>query len=302
MSAHLELNRVNPWVAEVHDFDCRDEIAVSNSLVGLRAAFRDNHILVFRHQRLTPSELVQFSLNFGELERPVNDKYTHPDDASVLILSNEINPDGSAVGVVDAGTDWHSDSSHEKHPAKATILQSIIKPKTGGDTLYCNMHAVYASLPEDVRSAIDGKMGVHALSKLGNRRVEISQNRPGAVEDYQSFEQQRESVLQPLVRTHPETGARSLYASPRFTVGIDGLEDDAAQPLLDTLFSYMAREEHHYRHVWNEKDLVMWDNRCLNHKATGGVQPGDIRRMHRTVLAGDGAYFEPDAARSGNES
>jgi len=285
---------VHDWVASIEGLDCSRPETVASALPELQEAFRDFHILVFPDQQLSPDELASFSRSFGELEHPLNARYAHPENEHVLILSNEILPDGSAVGVVDAGTDWHSDSSHERLPAKATILQSVRKPAAGGDTLYCNMTSVYEGLPQEIRDQIDGRQGVHDGSKLNNRRVQISANRPGALEDYKALAQKRTSVLQPLVRTHPETGRRSLYASPRFTVAIDGMDDEIAQPLLDTLFEHMLDERHHYRHVWGARDVVMWDNRCLNHRATGALAPGDIRRMHRTVLVGDEAYFDPD--------
>jgi len=103
-------------------------------------------------------------------------------------------------------------------------------------------------------------------------------------------------VLQPIVRTHPETGRQALYISPRFTIGIADMPDSEAQPLLDKLFAVMMDERFHYRHHWQDQDLVIWDNRCLNHQACGGYSLPDIRRMHRTTIRGDRPFYRPAQA------
>lgn len=291
----MKLNEIDRWVAEITDFDCAQ--MTSKMKRRMEEAFCSYCVLVFRNQTMDAKELSKFSRSLGPLEQPINRLYLHPDSAEVLILSNEINPDGSAVGVVDGGDGWHSDSSHQPEPAKATILQSIKNPDVGGDTLYCNMNEVHDALPHSLRKAVTGRLGVHNVSKILNPRVKVSENRPDAKEFYENALKKYPSVLQPLVRTHPETGRRSLYASPRFTISIDGMTDSQAQTILDDLFEYVYDVRFQYRHVWSTNDLVIWDNRCLNHKATGNLAPGDIRRMHRTVICGDRAFFDPGGDR-----
>ena len=288
----IKVNQINDWVAEIVDFDCAS--MTSEMQQEAQEAFNRNHVLVFRDQALAPTELKDFSERFGPVEVPINQMYAHPECKEVLILSNEIRPDGTAVGLVDGGDGWHSDSSHLPIPAKATILQSIKNPDVGGDTIYCNMHLAFDALPEATKDHILGRFGVHNVSKTLNPRMTVSANRPDAQEFYEKAAKDRPSVLQPMVRTHPVTGRQSLYVSPRFTIAIDGMPDEQAQPLLDELFEYVYDERFQYRHVWSKRDLVMWDNRCLNHKATGNLAPGDIRRMHRTVLVGEEAYYIPD--------
>ncbi|TAN20429.1 MAG: TauD/TfdA family dioxygenase [Actinomycetota bacterium] len=284
----MKINQINDWVAEIIGFDCANMTREMRQEV--EEAFKRNHVLAFRDQSLTPRELSAFSRKFGPLESPINKLYVHPESNDVLILSNEIRPDGTAVGVVDGGDGWHSDSSHMAIPAKATILQSIKNPDVGGDTLYCNMELVLNALPQSTRDRIKGHFGVHNVSKLLNPRMTVSTNRPDAKDFYEKAAKTKPSVLQPMIRTHPVTGVHSLYVSPRFTIAIDGMDDAEAQALLDELFEYILDERFQYRHVWSDRDLVIWDNRCLNHKATGNLSPGDIRRMHRTVLAGDQAF------------
>jgi taurine dioxygenase len=260
-------------------------------------AFLDQQVLVIRDQAMTPLEQVAFSEMFGELEWQENRLYAHPDHDKVLILSNEIRPDGTAVGVVDAGDFWHSDSSHHEIPVNATILQSVSISSEGGDTDFCNMYAAYAALPDDVKQKIAGRYGVHHVSKAINPRVTISADRPDAKEFYAARIKDRPKVLQPLVRTHDETGRQALYVSPRFTIGIDGMDDDQAQPLLDQLFAAIttAARPYHYRHKYRDGDVVMWDNRSVVHRATGGYKLPDIRRLHRTTVVGDTKpFYRPD--------
>jgi len=289
------VSKINEWVAEVESINCAQPLDAGD-LATVQEAFRDYPVLAFPSQRLEATELAGFARQFGELEDQINAEHVHPDDDHVLILSNEIRPDGTAVGVVDAGDDWHSDSSHRPAPSKATVLHAVRTPSVGGDTLFCNMYQVYDSLRPELKEKICGLHGVHCVSKIKNPRVKISDNRPGAREFYLKSAQEKPEVLQPMVRTHPETGRPSLYVSARFTIRIDELDDEEGQPILDELFEAVLDERFHYRHHWTDNQLVMWDNRCLNHKATGDFPRSEIRRMHRTVLVGDEAYFRPDQA------
>lgn len=289
--------QINPFAnnfgAEITGVDLKDPS--SEITERIYQAFLDHQMLVIRDQDLSPLEQVAFTERYGELEWQENAKYAHPDHDKVLILSNEIRSDGTAVGVVDAGDFWHSDSSHHEEPVKVTVLMSIRTPSEGGATDFCDMYAIYEALPEATRQKINGRYGIHHASKALNPRVKISENRPGAKEFYAMQARERPMVRQPLVRTHDETGRQALYVSPRFTLGIEDMDDAEAQPLLDELFSYITDEErkYHYRHHYREGDLVLWDNRCIVHRATGGYSRDDIRRLHRTTVIGHRAFYNP---------
>lgn len=292
--------QINPFInnfgAEITGVDLKDPSHEITERV--YQAFLDHQMLVIRQQDLNPLEQVAFTERYGELEWQENVKYAHPDHDKVLILSNEIRQDGTAVGVVDAGDYWHSDSSHHDRPVSVTVLMSIRTPSQGGATDFCDMYAIYNALPEATRQKINGRYGIHHASKALNPRVTISENRPGAKEFYARQAKERPMVRQPLVRTHDETGRQALYVSPRFTLGIEDMADAEAQPLLDELFSYITDDarRYHYRHYYREGDLVLWDNRCIVHRATGGYERGDIRRLHRTTVIGQQAFYSPDGA------
>lgn len=259
-------------------------------------AYLRHSVLVIRDQSLGADEQVAFSAGFGPIEDQENARFAHPDNDKVVVLSNEIRPDGTAVGVVDAGDFWHSDSSHHEVPVTATILQSVRNTATGGETDFCDMIGLYAALPQATKDRIAGRLGVHHVSKALNPRVTISANRPGAAAFYAGQAETRRAVLQPMVRTHDETGAQALYISPRFTIAIDGMDDADAQPLLDELFALIADTggAHHYRHRYRDGDVVVWDNRSVVHRAAGGYSLPDIRRMHRTTVAGtERPFYRP---------
>jgi len=264
----------------------------------IKEALLSYQVLVVRNQTLMPEAQVKFSSLFGSLEIPANVKYTTQETKYVMILSNEIRSDGTAVGVVDGGDFWHSDSSHITIPSKITILQSVRNPKRGGDTEFCNMYAVYDALPTNLKKTIEKKLGVHHVSKLRNKRVTISPDRPDAKKFYEQQSRELPDVLQPLVLKHPETGRKALYCSPRFTIGIDGMEDEEADHTLGQLFKFILDKNasFHYRHKYQKGDLIIWDNRCLCHRAVGGYGLPDIRRMHRTVVGGDLPYVNQTTA------
>lgn len=288
----MKVSQLSPnLAAEITGVDLRDR---SNDLKEeIYSAFLKHQVLVIRGQDLSPIEQVRFSERFGDLEWQENDRYTHPDHNKVLILSNELDAQGQPVGLIDAGDFWHSDSSHHEKPVTATILMSVKVPKQGGSTDFCSMYAVYDALPDDVRYFIKGKFGIHHISKALNPRVKISEDRPDANDFYSRTAKENPFVFQPLVRSHDETGRQALYVSPRFTIGIKDVADEIGQPLLDNLFSYITdRRDFHYQHFYCPGDLVLWDNRCVVHRAMGGYNKNDIRRLHRTTIIGNEAFFK----------
>lgn len=254
----------------------------------VRDAFHAHKVIAIRRQQLAPAAQIAFSRRFGALEDQLNAHYTVDGYPDVLVLSNDIR-DGKPVGLVDGGDYWHSDSSHREYPSMATILFAVKNPVTGGDTEFADMVAAYDALPEPMKLRIAHLNGIHAVSKLKNRRVQVSPRRPDG-KDFYERQKSLSDQIWPLVRTHPVTGRKALYLSPRFTIGIEGMSGAEADELLDTLFAHQIRADFIYCHRWQDGDLVMWDNRCVIHRATGGFAYPDTRTMHRTVIAGDKPY------------
>jgi taurine dioxygenase len=152
------------------------------------------------------------------------------------------------------------------------------------------MTAAYAALPARTKDRIAGCRAIHSINKLRNPRIEISPLRRDAGAFYAEQGTRFPDRTQPIVRTHQATGGKSLYVQPRFTIGIQGMGDADAQVLLDELFAHQIRPDFVYRNRWQDGDLLMWDNRCVIHQATGGYSYPDIRTMHRTTVLGDRAF------------
>jgi taurine dioxygenase len=254
-----------------------------DGFAAVHRALLDHHMIVVRDQDIPPLAHIAFSRRFGTVEAHDNTRYLKDGFPEILVLSNDLE-DGEPIGVPDAGDAWHSDLSFKKIPALVTILFAVRLPEQGGDTEFSNCHAAYDALDGSMKIRLEGLRGVHTVNKLRNPRVAIA----GTRQDAEAFYRARDAtVTHPLVRTHPETGRKTLYLSPRFTIAIDGMDDSEAQPLLDELIAHQLDEKFRYRHKWRKGDFVMWDNRSVNHHACGGYEYPDIRTIHRTTVLGD---------------
>ena len=268
--------------AVISDIDLKDPFSNSNLNI-LKQAFVDHQVLIFHNQQIKPKHQLALSNHFGPVQKLYAEEHRIPDCPEVVVLSNE-QVDGKHIGVVAAGDYWHSDLSPSKTPGLATFLYARKLPRQGGDTEFADMFKAYDTLAEEMKEQIAKLKGIHCISKLRNHRVKVT--RPNGVEYYKK-QNSIPSEAHPIVRTHPVSGRKSLYVSPRFTIGIENMEDTEAQPLLDKLFAHQVKPENIYLHKWRVDDLVIWDNRSVNHRACGGYDMNDIRRIHRTSTLGD---------------
>ena len=241
-------------------------------------------VVVFRDQALTPEAQIAFSRRFGPVERHNNEEFLLGGNPEILVLSND-RKDDVPIGVLAAGDFWHSDHAFKKETGLATLLYAVRLPKQGGDTEFANNYRAYETLSDGMKDRLFGLKGIHSRNRLRNPRVEVS--RPNVEGYYKRGGGKENDVLHPIVRTHPVTGRKGLFISPRFTIGIADMDDRDAQPLLDRLFEHLIRPENVYRHEWQPCDFLMWDNRCVNHRACGGYTYPDIRLIHRTTVLGD---------------
>ena len=240
------------------------------------------HVLVFRHQHITPAQQVQFSRRFGPLQIHVLRQFQLAQAPEVLVISN-IKENGVPLGLGDAGHFWHSDLSYKETPSLGSLLHAIELPAEGGDTLFANMHAAYDGLSAELKRKLDGLTAEHTYLA---RYAELQKRSPWRPNLSPEQIAQVKPVVHPVVRTHPETGRKALFVSEHFTTKIVGLPDDESRALLDELFAHSVRPEYVYRHQWREHDLVFWDNRSLLHLAAG--TPDHLRRvMYRTTIEGD---------------
>ena len=229
----------------------------------IERAFFAGQVLVFPAQQLSARQFLEFARRFGAPEPHVIEQFHHPEHPDILILSN-VTKNGEPMGLADAGTYFHSDYSYLEVPARATMLYSIEVPRMGGDTLFANQYAAYDGLPDASKRELEGLVGLH---HYGNRDDLEERSRTAA--SVLSAEQQRKVtwVKHPLVRLHPVTGRKALYAVSGSSFGIEGMPQDEGVALLDELKRHATREEYQYRLKYGFGDLVIWDNASLLHAA-----------------------------------
>ena len=251
----------------------------------IHKAHLDHHLLVFRDQRITPQQQVDFSRRFGPLQIHVLRNFQLPSHPEVLIISNIIE-DGRPIGLGDAGHFWHSDLSYKEKPSLGSLLHAQELPAEGGDTLFANMHLAWETLPAALRHAAQDARAEHSYLTQYDELRRRSPFRPALT---QAQIDEVKPVTHPVVRTHPETGRKALFVSEHFTTRIVGIPDDESRALLAELFAHSVLPAHIYRHKWAPHDLVFWDNRSLMHLA-GGTPEHLRRKLYRTTIEGDAPF------------
>ncbi|ARP89515.1 taurine dioxygenase [Bordetella genomosp. 9] len=248
----------------------------------IHRAHLDHHVLIFRDQRITPQQQVDFSRRFGPLQIHVLRNFQLPGHPEVLVVSN-IKENGQPIGLGDAGAFWHSDLSYKEKPSMGSLLHAQELPAEGGDTLFANQHAAYEGLPQALKHALDGKRAEHSyLAKYEELRAR-SPWRPPLTQ--KQIEEVR-PVVHPVVRTHPETGRKALFVNEHFTTRILDIPEDESRDLLAELFKLSVQPQYLYTHVWQPGDMVFWDNRSVMHLA-GGTPDHLRRKLYRTTIEGD---------------
>lgn len=242
-------------------------------------AFFAAQVLVFRGLRLTATQFLELARRFGRPEPHVIDQFHHPEHADILILSNR-RKNGEPVGLADAGTYFHTDYSYLEVPARCTMLYSIEVPRKGGDTLFANQYAAYDGLPEAMKRRIEDLVALH---HYGNRDDLDKSSRTVASVLNEAQEQKMAWVRHRVVRRHPVTGRKALYAVSGSSFGIEGMPQAQAVALLDELKRHATQDQYQLRLKYGVGDLVIWDNASLLHSATL-TDPEDPRTLWRITV------------------
>src|SRR5215471_7632404 len=251
----------------------------------IRAAFEEHSVLLFRGQPLTDEQQIAFSQRFGRLEvtRSMNPAAGTPfaRQSNLDIKTGEIIPDEDRRMIYQlANMLWHSDSSFKAVPSLCSLLSARIVPPEGGATEFASARCAYASLPEALkRRARDGVV-VHDFSWSRD------QIRPGFFTDKERAEYP--PVRHPLVRRNPVNGRESLFLGAHAS-HVEGLPVAEGRAFLKELLEHVTQPQFCYRHEWQEGDLIIWDNRCVLHRATPYDTTRYKRLMQRTTVSGDPA-------------
>ena len=263
--------------ALIHGIDLTKDLT-PDEVAGIRAAWLKHQVVAFPDQPMAVTDIERFATYMGPNgEDPYIEAIAgHPRVVQVKREADEKTP-------IFAET-WHSDWSFLKRPPAATVLYGNIIPPTGGDTLFSNQTAAWDGLPASMRALLKDKRAIHSARKGYAKDGMYGERDKGRSMAIKYGDSALKTQLHPLARPHTETGRLALYVSPGYTIGIDGISDDEAVPILKELYAHQARPEFVYRHKWAEGMLVMWDNRSVIHAATGGYE-GHRRLLHRITVA-----------------
>lgn len=253
----------------------------------LRAAFEAHSVLVFHGQALDDATQPVFSRRFGPLEvtRSINPAAGTPfaRQSNLDIKTGEVIPAADRRMIYQlANMLWHTDSSFKTVPALCSLLSARIVPPEGGDTEFASARCAYAALPEALKRRVATAVAIHDFSWSRD------QVRPGffTAEERAVYP----PVRHPLVRTNPATGEKNLFLGAHAS-HIEGLAMEEGRAFLKELLDHVTRPEFRHRHAWREGDLVVWDNRCVLHRATPFDATRHKRFMQRTTVSGDPGEF-----------
>lgn len=253
-------------------------------------------VLSYPKQDLTPQQQRDFAARFGELEINVAGAYQVPGLPEVMILSNKRDEHGNPVGLSDAGQDWHTDMSYSRMIAFTNILYGIEIPHRNGQPLgnteFCNMHAAYDALPEEIKIKLDGMTITHDFAKFWDKMRSL----PGSTRKPLTEAQRaaKPPVTHPVFLTHPITGKKVLYANPGYSMRINELPEQESDRILAFLFEHQVQPQFQYKHRWSVGDVLMWDNMGTLHNAIPDYTADEPRYIRRCQVMAS-RYFK-DAA------
>ena len=248
----------------------------------IHTAFLEYGVLVFPGQHLDDEAQGAFASRFGNIEQ-----FSPQQTGSNIHISNQ-KPDGSLAQpdeqqfhILRGNEGWHTDSTYMPLASKAALLAAMVLPPEGGETDFADMRAAWDELDEETQARLEELSAYHSLY--------YSQEQAGyhyKTDNMYGFHD-KGTPLRPIVKTHPDTGRKSIYTG-RHAYGIPGMNAEESEVLLKELLENACRPPRTYRHVWQLGDLVVWDNRCLMHRA----RPYDTRCAR--VLRGTRISGEPE--------
>ena len=247
-------------------------------IAAIRAAWLDHHVLAFPDQKITDDDLERITLDFGGFG---DDPFIAPIAGREHIVAVRRNAGETSPLFAE---NFHSDWSFQARPPAGTCLYSITIPPMGGDTLFADQHKALDAMPDALRARLEGRTAIHSAGRAyapdgfygeGDKPQRSMDIRPSPTANLTQHHA--------LIRLHPETGRKGLFSCFGYIIGIEGMDDAEAVPLLTELYQWQTRPEFLYRHAWQSGMLLMWDNRSVLHAATGGYDGFD-RLLHRTTI------------------
>lgn len=239
-------------------------------------AFVEHQVIMIRDQDLTPDAYLGFAKRWGDIKTTpyMEGLPSHPEILEILKTETDTYAFGNG---------WHSDGIFSEIPPKATMLYALEIPQAGGDTIFSNLYAAYDTLSDGMKALLNDKKALNIGETKVSRYTELSK-----MQRREPVNEQVDTV-HPLVRTHPDTGRKSLYISSH-TSELDGMTAEESAPLIDYLRGHAIRPEFTCRLRWRPGSMAIWDNRCTLHYAVDDYA-GHRRRMHRITIKGEEAPY-----------
>lgn len=282
----LEIRDIEgPLGADVIGLDPLARMA-ADDLRAIEDAFCRRLVLRFRGMPMSAQELCDFSRQFGELQPHIAKRYRHPDVPDIVLMTNQDDKGNFDRVGAERGVGWHSDLAYDRIPAKATLLHAVAIPDRGGNTKFANMYLAFDTMPDRLRQKVDGRF---ARFRQGGR-LALNQGimEPGAAPA---------DVVHPVIRTHPQTQRKSVYANPYHTVSIIGMPRAESDALLDELFEWCAQERFQWQQVWQVADTIMWENRSAWHSGSVDYPLDQLRKFYRTTVRGTATVEQREESR-----
>ncbi|MDB6002079.1 MAG: rdpA [Rhizobacter sp.] len=278
----LDVRPMNSTIgAEIHGVDLSRPLDDA-TFAEVRQAFHDYLVVYFPNQPITHEQHLAFSRRFGELMRLPQLLTVEGFDDLIQIIKRDADDNSRVIG-----ENWHADSTYFESPPAAVVMRAVTVPEFGGDTGFLSMYAAYESLSPKLRSVLDGLNVVHSATRIYGSAYHAQNKKfseKSAKTDLDVAAGDRETI-HPLVCTHAGSGRRFLYVNQVYVQRFEGMTEAESKPLLAFLYEHCARFEHTCRVRWQKDQVLIWDNRCVMHKAIPDYI-GRARFMTRTTIAG----------------
>ncbi|MEY4472964.1 MAG: hypothetical protein RL671_1268 [Pseudomonadota bacterium] len=250
----------------------------SATVAAIRSAWLEHHVLSFPDQFLNDDELERFTLSFGQFGE---DPFFAPiaGRQHIAAIRREAHEQTPLFA-----ENWHADWSFQARPPSGTCLNAIEVPPVGGDTLFANQHLAWEALSPAQQARYADLIAIHSAKLPYAPDGTYGAKDKGRSMDIRPSEAAFATQTHPLVPVHPETGRRGFYSTLGYIIGIEGMAQDQAIALLMELQAWQGDDRFVFAQKWEPGMLVMWDNRSVLHKATGGYE-GYRRELHRTTIA-----------------
>jgi taurine dioxygenase len=273
----MEIRRLGPQIGvEITGVDVKT--LANADFARIYRSWLDYNVMVVRDQQLTIPDFLDYSRRFGPVVPHPSKSTRHPEHPEITMLGiDKFDTDGNLrQEIYRRGAEgWHTDGAYNEAPFKATQLYALAVPSRGGNTLFANAYAAYDALPGWLKERLEGVVGAFAYS-----------GRRGRSKLLEPQDQEWTPVFHPIIRTHPETGRRSLYFDPGKICRLVGIDEEESDTLIAELRERMIVPDAEYHHVWRQGDIVIWDNRCSYHRAAGDYPPEEDR-IHWRVSIND---------------